>query len=300
MKILCRRLLLLLIFSFAQLAPVSSIKQQSRHQATISHHKKSKKAHNKNAHHNHGPTIHYKQNNHARNRQTYSRHNAHKKSSSVGKQGRRAHKNQHTSITQKKQNKKKHTKQKHAHHKKSKSRKLIPQHNLTARLQALQPSARARASAIKNFLTRAPQFIHSIKQLKNKQLSLNFEHLVLLSLATDNHGTMIVSGFHHDHQKKLLHKNFYKLKQIKKMHGGAYRGIISVGGKNYGTKSFFPAWWDDKKIVLSIIESINNPIKKPSWDSMKQCWTLEGRSRDGVTIRSIVSQKAFIVTAFPV
>lgn len=212
------------------------------------------------------------------------------------------HKKRKILSPQRKSSQNKHYHKKHlsARNKKQKSHKITLRQSLTAQLQALQQPARARATTIKKFFIQSPQVIRSVKQLKRKQLSINFEHLILLSLSADSNGKMTVSGFHHDHQKKLLHKHLYQLKQIKKMKGGAYRGIISVGGKSYGTKSFFPASWSDQHLAMSIVEAVNNPIKKPQWDSMRKSWTIEGKSRAGVVIRAIVSQQAFIITAFPV
>jgi len=108
---------------------------------------------------------------------------------------------------------------------------------------------------------------------------------------------MKLSGFHHDYQG-ILEKSG-KIKFITKTTDpktGVILCDIEWGGRVYEGKTLFPAAWTREKTLERISETLKNPFEVVFEEGR---WRIEGTTKEGINIRSIIDEKGNLITSYP-
>jgi Bacterial EndoU nuclease len=143
--------------------------------------------------------------------------------------------------------------------------------------------------------------IKDVARFGNKYLKPDYEHILGIDFFCVHEAIVQVKGFHHDLMYTIEKSCVIPFANKKMFKHGFYTVDLIIDGKKF-PKSMFPAEWTREKVISKLYEVYENYIKGGNIPELGSHGKYVMRSfiEEGVEIEMYISQKAKILTAYPI
>jgi hypothetical protein len=143
--------------------------------------------------------------------------------------------------------------------------------------------------------------VKDVARFGNKYLKPQYEHIFGMEFFFVHEIVAQVKGFHHDLRHAIEKSGAIKFANKVMYEHGFYTVDLIIDGKGF-SKSLFPAEWPREKVISKIYEAYENYIKSGRIPTLGPSgkYIIRGFIEEGIEIELCITQKAKILTAYPV
>lgn len=135
----------------------------------------------------------------------------------------------------------------------------------------------------------------------NKYLKPQYKHIFGIDLYFSRRGIPQISGFHHDLLQMIENSGVFQFTNKIIHESNFYSAKLYCGENLVKEITFFPSEWSREQVINKIYEAYDNFKKSgaPLIAEQNGKFKIQGVIKEGITIEMCITQKAEILTAYP-